>query len=125
MKDARTFLETTEDIFSSLDSFIDSFLNEYSFNEREQVYLTSRTRHLSDHTVESYRSFIQQLQCTCSDGLEKRDEKVDEHLEHAKALINTNQNTIAQIAGLLENRSEYFFGDDMEELQGWMECYLK
>ncbi|HXH75909.1 MAG TPA: hypothetical protein VNJ08_13140 [Bacteriovoracaceae bacterium] len=125
MNNARTFLETTEDIFSSLDSFIDTFLNEYSYNEREQIYLTSKVRHLSDDTVESYRSFIKQIQTTCSNGLEQKDVPVDEHIIRAKTLISKNQNTIAEIAGLLENRSEHFFGDDMDELKEWMECYLK
>lgn len=125
MKDARIFLETTEDIFSSLDNFIDSFLNDFSTSEREQVYQTSRTRHLSDDMVESYRSFIQQIHSTCSTGLERKDETVNEFLHDAKSLITTNQKTIAQIAGLLENRSEHFFGDDMDELKEWIECYVK
>lgn len=124
MNDARKFLETTEDIFTSVDSFIDSLLNEYSDNEREQLYKASRVSHLSDETVRNCRAFIQKITHACSLGLSTRETEVEEFLLHTKKLINSNQPTITQLAGLLENRSEFFFGEEMDELKDWVECYL-
>lgn len=124
MNEARKFLETTEDIFNSLDGFIDSLLNEYSFNEREELYRTSKIAHLSDETVENYRSFIRKITHGCTLGLSTQESEVGEFLDYTKKLISTNQPTIEQLAGLLENRSEYFFGEEMDELKDWVECYL-
>lgn len=124
MKDARLFLETTEDIFNSIDSFIDSFLNDYSSNEREQVYKTSRISKLDDDKVEDFRNFVQSVSYKCSAGL-THTERIQDFLKETREFINTNQNTLESIAGLLENRSQHFFGDDMDELKDWVECYLK
>lgn len=124
MNEARKFLETTEDIFNSLEGFIDSLMNEYSFNEREQLYITSRISHLSDETVQNYKAFIQKIKHGCTLGLTTKESDVGEFLDYTKKLISTNQPTIEQLAGLLENRSEYFFGEEMDELKDWVECYL-
>lgn len=124
MNDARKFLETTEDIFSSLDGFIDSLLNEYSHSEREQLYMTSRIQHLSDETVQNYRSLIQKITHGCSLGLTTAESNVGEFIDYTKNLISSNQSTIDQLAGLLENRSDFFFGEEMDELKDWVECYL-
>ena len=124
MNEARKFLETTEDIFSSLDGFIDSLLNEYSHSEREQLYLTSRILNLSDETVLNYRGLIQKITHGCSLGLTTAEPNIGEFIDYTKNLISSNQSTIDQLAGLLENRSEFFFGEEMDELKDWVECYL-
>lgn len=125
LKDARLFLETTEDIFNSIDGFIDSFLNDYSYSEREQVYRTSRISQLNDDTVEDFRNFVQSVSYKCSIGLGSNSEKIQNFLIETREFINKNQSTLERIAGLLENRSQHFFGDDMDELKDWVECYLK
>lgn len=121
LKDARKFLETTEDIFSSVNGFIDTLLNDFSSGERELLYRSSPVRHLSDETVESYRRFIKSLSETCN----RDDHSPEGRLQLAKNLIASNQSTIEQLAGLLDNRSELFFGAEMDELKEWVECFIQ